>query len=466
VFDLGEYLGNTNTFLRTEKENISYDTAIKMGSTYFDNKKKELVLLLCEKNLDTIIAYLACLFSNKVPILIDNSSPINIIAQYAYKYKPNYIIGNTPFSIDGYQKCFAESKKKIGLIRSTEIGIDIYEDLSLLLTTSGSTGSPKLVRYSQHNIIAATDAICRYLAISSEARSVTLLPFQYSFGLSVLHNVIFSKSELFITDKSVLDRTLWADLEKFSITDYSLVPNQIELVQRMRFAYPTLRKSSRIMQAGGKLADTKISKMLEILEGSDVKYFTMYGQTEASPRISYVPPLNAKSKIGSVGVPIPGGKVSLNKADPTLDEGELIYHGPNVSLGYADKIADLAVGDINKGILHTGDLAQIDPDGFIYITGRRSRFIKISGISVSLDHLEESLNEDAIRCAVAGLDEKLGVFFVSKYLKTSDVQAKIKDILNIHQSAISIHQMVELPLNSNGKIDYSSLTKSLKIGKS
>ena len=189
----------------------------------------------------------------------------------------------------------------------------------------------------------------------------------------------------------------------------------------------------------------------------------MYGQTEASPRMSYLPPNMLKKKIGSIGIPIPGGKFSLidekNKIinEPNI-EGELIYEGENVSLGYVKNCYDLAKGDLNNGILKTGDMVKMDSDGYFYIVGRKKRFLKLFGNRVSLDHIEQKINGAGFDCACVGLDDQMKIY-TTEQRNIENIKRFIAEYFDLNKSGFSVKKIDSIPRNDSGKILYSELEK-------
>jgi len=181
----------------------------------------------------------------------------------------------------------------------------------------------------------------------------------------------------------------------------------------------------------------------------------MYGQTEATARMSYLPWEKAEEKYASIGVAIPGGEFSL------AEDGELIYQGENVSLGYAECAEDLKKGDENHGILHTGDMARVDDDGFYYITGRKKRFVKIWGNRCNLDQVEQIVKSVTTSCACAGVDDKITVFTT-----TDGLEQEIKTLLStktgLNPVAFQVKVIEAIPVKDSGKIDYQKLQQMLR----
>jgi len=214
--------------------------------------------------------------------------------------------------------------------------------------------------------------------------------------------------------------------------------------------YPTLRY---LTQAGGNLNETTKQRFLDFSLENELEFFIMYGQTEASPRISFVPPINLPEKITSIGKPILNGKLSIDK-----ETNELIYEGPNVFGGYARNLRDLYNWEVIKK-LNTGDLARKDEDGFYFITGRMNRFVKILGNRVNLDELESIFKNKlgGINLACIGLNDKNVIVFTDTDLNLEHLKKEVAQELKIHSSIIKHEIINEFPLNSNGKMNYKEL---------
>ena len=337
----------------------------------------------------------------------------------------------------------------------------LNKSLALLLTTSGSTGSPKLVRLSYKNLHENTKSISNYLSINKSEKPITLMPMNYSFGLSIINSHIINGATILLTSKSIMQREFWVFLKKHKATSLSGVPYVFEMLIKLKFFRMSFPSLKTITQAGGKLNNNILNKFAVFCKKSNIKFYVMYGQTEASPRMSYLPPKYLLDKIGSIGLPISGGKFylidSLNKKFISNDTvGELVYKGKNVCHGYAKSLIDLENGNENKNILYTGDLAKRDNDGFYYIIGRKKRFVKLFGNRLSLDHIENHIKNITTNCACVELNNKVLIYLTENNLSEKVINY-ISSITKIHYSAFEIKIIDKLPLSSNGKINYSKL---------
>lgn len=442
------------TCLITADKNITYHDLFSDADQLFDGLDRSLVVILCTRSYETVACYVGALRRNLVPFLLDETIKPAPLQNCISAYAPQYVFAHKTVALPNYRP-FRTFNDHVLFQRNEIQNNQLNENLALLLPTSGSTGDPKCVRLSRDNIDICTKAIVNYLKLQSQHISISLLPFHYSYGLSILHNVMQTRSSLVLTDLSVLDRPFWSLLETHKVTEFSAVPTIFEMIRRMRLSKTILDNLRCVTQAGGRL-DPKFTKHFhQLFSQSDIAYFTMYGQTEAAPRISYVPPNLASEKLGSVGIPIACGDIYLQKERADAEEGELIYKGPNVCLGYANNAADLALGDENKGLLKTGDLARIDEDGFIFLVGRLKRFIKLQGISANLDHIENTIKSNGIDCMVIGKDNRLLICFMGD--KSATIANIVDQNFHFHASNITYQQMADLPKTASGKPDYSKL---------
>ncbi len=272
---------------------------------------------------------------------------------------------------------------------------DLHPDLALLLSTSGTTGSPKLVRLSHDNLRSNAEAIAQYLGITAADRALATLPLHYCYGLSVLNSHLVAGAAVVLTDNSVVDPCTWKLAGRAGVTSFAGVPHTFSLLERG--SLDRLPHTLRLVtQAGGRLPAPDVRRWAAMGEERGFDFIVMYGQTEATARMAWLRPELASSRPDAIGEPIPGGSFRL-------DGDELVYSGPNVMLGYAASRHDLSLGrTIDE--LHTGDLARRAPDGLWEITGRRSRFAKPFGLRVDLERLEQTLTDDGITACCMALE--------------------------------------------------------------
>lgn len=419
------------------------------------------VACLCSNDLPSIVCYLAALESGAVPLLLPGTMPRAQLLALLDAYKPRYLfhkrddladLGGSVAAISGAYTLL----QLPGMATDTLSG-----ELALLLTTSGSTGSRKLVRLSLRNILANAASIAEYLQISTADRAITTLPMHYSYGLSVINSHLHAGASLILSDHSIMERSFWDSLRAHEATSMAGVPYTYEMLLKLGIARLKMPSIRLMTQAGGRLAPDKIRAVAEACRLRNIRFCSMYGQTEATARIAYLPWDETELKAGSIGRAIPGGTLWLeDERELPIDRpgitGQLVYSGPNVSLGYATTAADLAKGDDNHGILRTGDLAIIDDSGYFTLVGRLNRFVKLFGNRVSLDEVERLLSESGYTAAATGTDDKLRIFVESPALPPS-LRAELAASMGINHTAISIESVSSLPRTERGKIDYASL---------
>ncbi len=430
---------------------------------------KKLIFSFCDNSAKSIIFYLSVLRSCDAIFLANSKMDSELKKRLISIYQPDIIfsVEEINFELTSYEKIFLENKFYFYKTKNTN-NISVHKDLAVLLSTSGTTGSPKLVKLSYKNIQANAESISEYLNITESEKPITSLPMSYSFGLSVINSHLLKGATILCSNKSMVMREFWSTFNLQKCTSFSGVPYNYQMLQRLKFDKMDLPTLKTMTQAGGRLSEEFIKYFYDAAINKKIKFFVMYGQTEATARISYVPFENLGNKIGSIGIPIPGGKIKIFSDSEEIsspnEQGELVYFGDNVMMGYAESREDLSEGDLLKGELHTGDLAYKDTDGFIYITGRLKRFIKLFGLRVNLDEVEKML-ENNFSCPAAcyGNDDSLKVLLQKRSNHISEAaKKKIIDIYKIHHSVVDVRCVDSIPVTSSGKKDYN-LIKEMKF---
>lgn len=401
---------------------------------------RRLVALEAENSLPSLVAYLAALAAGH-PLLVLPAGGGDAADALVKAYDPDVVIS---------------SAGQAPLVQERRAGTRhlLHPELALLLSTSGSTGSPKLVRLSAAGIQANALAIAQYLDLRPDDVAATTLPLSYCYGMSVLNSHLAVGAAIALTDVSVVDPCFWELVRSRKVTSFAAVPYTFELLERVGFAEMELPSLRHVTQAGGRLAPDKVRSYAQLGRRRGWDLFVMYGQTEATARMAYLPPDLAQAHPESIGVPIRGGEFHLEPV-PGLDASELVYTGPNVMLGYAESPADLAAGrTVDR--LHTGDLARRTPEGLYEITGRRSRFVKIVGLRVDLGQVERKLTALGVAAAVAGTDEGI-VAAVEGEHDAPMLTGILARELGLPRGAVALHPVAELPRLANGKPDYPAV---------
>lgn len=459
-----ERFGDREALLLENNESISYSALIRDADRIRGCVRERCLLLnICDNRLEAVAGYLGFLRGRIPQLLLSNNTSSELIKNLIRIYSPGYLWASRKLADDFPDYAAVHAYQDYLLLKAKNpVNYPIHDDLALLLTTSGSTGSPKVVRQSHRNIVTNAASIASYLGISSSDRPITSLPMSYTFGLSVLNSHLLQGASIVLTSRTIVDKTFWQLLEKHQVTTLSGVPYTYEMLKRLGFAKMGLPSLRQLTQAGGKLSIELSREFAEISRAKGVRFFVMYGQTEASPRMSYLPPEFAAAKAGSIGVPIPGGEFWLEDEDgrtiTKADEvGELVYRGENVCLGYASSYADLIKGDENGGVLRTGDLAKRDMDGFYYIVGRNKRFLKIFGNRVNLEDVEMTLSRNGFKCVCSGEDNKMRIYTTQRE-KLSEIRTFIVHHTSIPSSGFEVVFIDGFPRNEYGRIRYSLLS--------
>lgn len=468
MFNLDRYKDNI-AVISDKGEKLSYHE-LDCESRKFNLAipKTGLLFCLCENRIGSLVGYVSCL-DNHIPIvLLDGSKDYSVIKNLVDLYQPEYIWAATGKLSDvGGETIYSYASFSLQRMHYDEEfeKPEINPELALCLTTSGSTGSPKFVRLSEKNVLSNAESIAEYLQIDENERPVTTLPSYYSYGVSVINSHLIKGATILLTEGTVAQREFWSFMKDNNATSIAGVPYTYEMLKMLRFFRMDLPHLKTMTQAGGKLNKDIAKEYIEFAHSKGKRFFVMYGQTEATARMSYLPFDKALEKYASIGVAIPRGEFSLidvsgkQIAESDVD-GELVYKGPNVSLGYAECRADLAKGDENHGELHTGDVARRDSDGFYYITGRLKRFVKVWGNRCNLDAVEQIVKAITTNCACVGVDDKITVFVTENGLDEHIVKL-LTEKTGLNSKAFEVRTIDNILKSSSGKILYADLQKLL-----
>lgn len=421
-----------------------------------------LVFSLCKNTIGSLMGYIGCIINGYVPLLIDAALDRDLLSRLLNTYYPKYIW--VPEEIAEEFPDFKLIFKKYGynLLKTNFCQeYKINKNLALLLTTSGSTGSPKLVRQSYTNIFSNAQAIGEYLKLDENEKPITTLPMNYTYGLSIINSHLLKGGTILLTTRTLMQKEFWDFLRTEQATSFGGVPYTYEILKRLRFFRMDLPSIKTLTQAGGKLPKEITMEFANYCLGKGICFFVMYGQTEATARMSYLPSEYALSKAGSIGIAIPGGEFLLKDDNGKVitepyTVGELNYRGPNVTLGYAEKASDLCKYDDRNGELETGDMAERDEEGFYYITGRKKRFIKMYGNRINLDEVEALIKPITGECACVGEDDKMKIYVTEKD-KEAEIKSFISNKTGINHLGFEVYNIPEIPKNESGKTIYTKL---------
>lgn len=465
IWNLEQFKSNTAIIDEFGKE-LSYDL-LQSESDKLAKVTGErcLMFCLCRNEIGSILGYVSFINNGIVPVLLNAHLEEELLNNLLKTYEPLFlwIPKDQANQFEGMESLH-EAHEYVLLKTGYKKSYPLYNELALLLTTSGSTGSPKFVRQSYTNVLDNAQSIVKYLELDETERPITTLPMNYTYGLSIINSHLLVGATILVTDKGLMQKKFWSFFKEAEATSFGGVPYTYEMLDRLRFyrmKLPTLRTMT---QAGGKILPELHEKFAKYAEEQGKKFVVMYGQCEATARMGYLPPERAVEKKGSMGIVIPGGKFHLidangNEVTATYTTGELVYEGKNVTLGYAECGEDLALGDERHGILETGDMAQFDEDGYYYIVGRKKRFLKIFGNRVNLDEVDRLIKgEFEIEAASTGVDDHMYIFVTDEKYADS-IRDFVINKTKLNPAAFKVIVIEEIPKNDSGKTLYKELTK-------
>lgn len=345
------------------------------------------------------------------------------------------------------------------------------DDLAALMFTSGTTSRPRAVRVTHRNIRANTESIISYLELTSRDRILVVLPFSYCYGASLLHTHLRAGAGLAICETAAFPETIIEAIQRDRCTGFAGVPSTYQILLHAS-SYETIRLPTLryLQQAGGRLPQRQLDRVAAAQPHA--RLFVMYGQTEATARLSYLPPGLREERRGSIGRGIPGVSLSVLAPDgrpvPPGTVGEIFARGENITAGYWNDLEGTTAKFVDGG-LRTGDLAHVDDDGFIYIDDRQDDFIKAWGVRVSSHEIEDSVlaARDVSGAAVVGRpDDEAGEAIVLFYVPATDPGPAPAEILERCRAALARHmvprevrRLTRMPINENGKVVKAELRR-------
>ena len=415
---------------------------------------RTLIFILSENKIGSLLGYTASLSNKVVPLILSAKTEESLYSNLRDMYKPEYMwVPNEMVAKLNYEPLF--SAWDYTLVKTGFPSVSLNEDLSLLLPTSGSTGSPKLVRHSYRNIEANADNVRRLFGLTEDEKAMAILPMHYTMGLSVIASHLLTGATLLLSGRSLLDKGFWTILKE--ATSFTGVPYSYDILTKMRFTSMDLPNLRIITQGGGKLTPEMWNTLAQYAQGKGKKFIATYGQSECTARMAYLPAEMAMTKVCSIGIAEPGGQLSIIDSDgnETFEgdaTGEMVYRGENVTLGYATCQEDLMKGDENHGVIQTGDLAHRDADGCYFIVGRMKRFLKIFGLRIGLDEVENLIkSEYEIDCYCKGNDEKL-IVLVTDGSVMDKLPAFIEEKTHLFHQKIEVQLVDAILRNEAGKV--------------
>jgi len=428
--------------------------------------RKAFGFLFALNNSESLIAYLAAIQAGHAVAMLNPALDEVLSARLISLFQPDFIIApesHAPLSIRPEESVYrvAESPHAGQLLfRGTAPNrYAIHADLALLISTSGSTGSPKLVRLSWGNLESNARQINQALRNTERDRTMITAPIFNGYGQSVVHTMLLAGGSFALTQARVVSAEFWDVVRQTESNAIGGTPFFYQTLERLDLDSLNVPLLKKFVQIGGRLPEHLAMKFHSLAHERGGELHLMYGQAEATARISGLPPELLPEARGSVGFALPGGRLRVERDGcecAPMEEGELVYQGPNVMMGYATCPEDLAKGDELRGVVATGDLGYRDGRGLFYITGRRSRFVKLYGWRVSLDEVEELLSHAAPVAAVNHQD-RLVIYAEHPGVLFADAVKQLAARLQLHPSGFEIREIDSIPRLANGKVDYRSL---------
>lgn len=473
MWNLAKY--SSNVAFVDESKNYTYRQILILTNKVKKklSKKKNLTFILCQNSIGSILAYISSILNKDVPFVIDSDITNSQLSILLKKYKPEFIWipAKNKFSkeLKKYKKILNLLKYELyKYIENTNYIIN--NELCTLASTSGSTGNPKYVRQTYKNIVSNSKSIIKYLKISRNSVTITTLPMSYTFGQSIINTHLFAGGKIILNKHSILQKNFWDLFKQYKISYLYGVPYSFELLDKLNFFNKKNNTLKCIAQAGGKLSIELQKKILKFSINNNKKFYIMYGQAEATTRISYLELKKNPNKIGSIGKPILGGKLYLlsnnrKKINKIQKTGELIYEGQNVCSGYSKNYEDLKKGDEWKGLIATGDIAKKDNDGFFYIVGRKKRIAKIFGKSINLDDIENKLSLKFKNLNITVISNDVYIYIFYNYIEKNldkKMNAFLKKNFLLNTSIYRFNYLKKIPKLKSGKKNYFKFLTKIK----
>ena len=448
---------SANTFLINNSEKISYKNILKRTEKKLKFiKPGDLILIIADNDIYFFEIYFYALKHNIPQILIDKNTSGENLKKIIKLYKPNYLFLRKD-NLKEFKTLDKINFYNYFVLNFSRKKIKINKDLAVLLSTSGSTGSSKFVKLSHENILDNANNIAKYLKIDKSQTTITTMVPSYSYGLSIINSHFVKGARIVVNDNNFFNKEFWNKLNTYKVSSFGGVPFHYQIIKKLKFDKLNLVHLKYLTQAGGALDKEELTYFIKNCEKNKIKFIQMYGQTEASPRMTYLPFSKAKEKIGSIGKPIPGGRMYLKKGK-TKKIGEIIYQGKNVFIGYSLSHKDLNIKK-NFKELETGDLAWRDNEGFYYITGRKNRYIKIAGLRVNLDEIKQFLKDQKIDAELIENENKI-LIFTNSDIKKDKMLNTLFIKLRLNKSFFKIIKIKSFPKNIRDKVDYKKLIKN------
>ncbi len=467
MFDNLGVWGSKTALVSEEGKIFSYEELAFLSDLSVTKiRKGSLCFLVCENSPESIVYYVGLIRNSIATVLIPAHTSESKLTKLILAYSPNYIISNlkTKPLDTGFRAVGGFGKYSI-LENNNVIHSPVSPNTAVCLATSGSTGSPKFVKLSLNNLQANTKSIIKALNIDESQSTITTMPMSYSYGLSVINTSLAVGGVLIVNSKQVTCKDFWNQVKEHSVNTLSGVPYIYEQLSRLSVDFLYKTKIKKFTQAGGKLKKEIRQHFMRICQETGISFYVMYGQTEATARISVLPAADFAGFPDAIGFAVPGGELTLIdqlgvKIDSPGVIGELCYTGPNVFQGYAFDRSDLDSLNLSPRKLKTGDLGYFDSERRFYISGRVKKIAKILGYRINLEEVESFLIERGVEAYCVEFREKLIIVTTNKEVSL-EVKRQVIEYLEINSQLISFTQIPSIPRGDSGKVDYSSIIEFL-----
>lgn len=462
ILDLDKKAKDSIAILDDSGCELSYGALAEMADAVKNVlAERELVFVLSSNKAGSLAGFLSLYDNKDVCLLLSSHIDRGLLDALFTTYHPSYMwMPNEMVEEFGYEAVY--TAYDFTLCKTGQKAPEMNPDLSMLMTTSGTTGSPKLVRHKYGNIESNAKNVAEVFDWTPGDRGIIDLPMQYTMGLNVILSHLYAGATVLLMEANLLSPLYWKFIKEQKGTNFTGVPYSYEILSKLRFQRMDLPFLNTMAEGGGKLSDAQFETFAKFAEEKGKRFFATFGTTETSARLAYLPPKDATTHIGSIGTAIPEGKLSLvdengNEITTPDTEGELRYDGPNVTMGYGTCVEDLLKGDEFCGTYYTGDIAKMDADGYFYIVGRKKRFLKLFGLRVSLDQSEKIIKEAFnIECACTGDDNQMRIYITEDSLK-DDVKKLIAEKTGLIAKSFEVNVISEIPRFESGKINYKVL---------
>ena len=445
LFQNTKYFNKRIAFITDKNKKISYKEIYKKSKEIASKiNQKSVTIIIAKNHYECFIGYIALIMFGRTSILLDENFSLKFLQNLIKKYRVNYIFASNEHQSKIKDTDIIHQGDEYSISKTNfDLHKKINEKNLLLLTTSGSTQNPKLVRLSKENLFNNTKNIIKYLNINKNHTTITTMPLGYSYGLSILNTHLYKGAKIVINKLSILEKKFWEKIEKNKVNSFGGVPEFYDFLKKIGFKKKNYPSIKYLTQAGGKMSSSTLEYFQSVSKEKKIKFYTMYGQTEASPRMAILNWKMFLKKNGSIGQPLKNYRIELidkkkKKIRKPNISGEIVFHGKNVSLGYAKNINDLKKGDVNKKTLFTGDLAFRDKGNYYFIVGRKKNFIKLFGKRFDLKEIKSFLNSEGIKARCYSEDNKLKISLYDNLKKKPYIKKLLSKYLNINPNYILI----------------------------